>query len=32
MKILAIESSGMPASAALLEDEKLLAEYTISYQ
>ncbi len=32
MKILAIDSSGLVASAALLEDEDLIAEYTIHYK
>ncbi|MCR5161901.1 MAG: tRNA (adenosine(37)-N6)-threonylcarbamoyltransferase complex dimerization subunit type 1 TsaB, partial [Lachnospiraceae bacterium] len=32
MKILAIESSGMPASVAVLEDETLLAEYTVNFK
>ena len=32
MKILAIDSSGMPASAALAEDDQLIAEYTIYYK
>lgn len=32
MKILAIDSSGMPASAAILEDGRLLADYTVHYK
>ncbi|MCD7806380.1 MAG: tRNA (adenosine(37)-N6)-threonylcarbamoyltransferase complex dimerization subunit type 1 TsaB [Lachnospiraceae bacterium] len=32
MKILAIDSSGLAATAALLEDEDLIAEYTIHYK
>jgi len=32
MKILAIDSSGMPASVAVLEDGLLTAEYTVHYQ
>ena len=32
MKILAIDSSGMPASVAVLEDGILTAEYTVHYQ
>ncbi|MCR4908989.1 MAG: tRNA (adenosine(37)-N6)-threonylcarbamoyltransferase complex dimerization subunit type 1 TsaB [Lachnospiraceae bacterium] len=32
MKILAIDSSGLVASAAVTEDEKLLAEYTVNYK
>ncbi len=32
MKILAIDSSGMPASVAVLEDGLLRAEYTVHYQ
>lgn len=32
MKILGIESSGMVASVALVEDENLIAEYTINYK
>jgi tRNA threonylcarbamoyladenosine biosynthesis protein TsaB len=32
MKVLALESSGMAASAAILEDDKLLAEYTVNYK
>ena len=32
MKILAIDSSGMTASAALLEDGLLRAEYTVNYK
>ena len=32
MKILAIDSSGMPASVAVLEDGTLTAEYTVHYQ
>lgn len=32
MKILAIDTSGQVASAALMEDEKLVAEYTIHYK
>ena len=32
MKILAIDGSGVSASVAILEDEKLIAEYTINYK
>ncbi len=32
MKILAIDGSGLAASVAILEDEKLVAEYTINYK
>ena len=32
MKILAIDSSGLVASVALLEDDTLLAEYTVNYK
>ena len=32
MKVLAIDSSGMTASIAIIEDEKLIAEYTIDYK
>lgn len=32
MKILAIDSSGMPASAAVVKDGKLIAAYTVNYQ
>jgi len=32
MKILAIDSSGLVATVALLEDEELIAEYTINYK
>lgn len=32
MKILAIDSSGMPASAAVCEDGTLLAEYTVNFK
>lgn len=32
MKILAIDSSGLTASVALAEDDKLIAEYTINHQ
>ena len=32
MKILAIDSSGLVASAAVLEDGLLLAEYTVNYK
>ncbi len=32
MKILAIDSSGMPASAAVCEDGVLLAEYTVNFK
>ena len=30
MKLMAIESSGMTASAAILEDEKIVAEYSVN--
>lgn len=32
MKILAIDSSGLVASAAIIEDETMIAEYTINYK
>lgn len=32
MKILALDSSGLVASAAVVEDENLLAEYTVNYK
>lgn len=32
MKILAIDASGVAASVALLEDDKIVAEYTINYK
>ena len=32
MKILAIDSSGLVASAALLDEETILAEYTLNYK
>lgn len=32
MKILALDSSGLVASVAVLEDENLLAEYTVNYK
>lgn len=32
MKLLAIDSSGMTASIAVTEDEKLIAEYTVDYK
>ena len=32
MKVLAIDSSGLVASVALLEDDTLLAEYTVNYK
>ena len=32
MKLLALDSSGLVASAAVLEDEVLLAEYTVNYK
>lgn len=32
MKILALDSSGLVASVAVMEDEKLLAEYTVNYK
>lgn len=32
MKILAIDGSGVAASVAILEDEKIVAEYTINYK
>ena len=32
MKILAIDSSGLVASVAVVEDDNLLAEYTINYK
>lgn len=32
MKILAIDSSGMTATCALLDDEQIIAEYTVNYK
>ena len=32
MKILALDSSGLVASVALIEDETLVAEYTMNYK
>ncbi len=32
MKILALDSSGLVASVALVEDDNLIAEYTIQYK
>ena len=32
MKILALDSSGLVASVALLQDETLVAEYTMNYK
>ena len=32
MKVLALDSSGLVASVAVLEDENLVAEYTIQYK
>ena len=32
MKILALDSSGLVASVAIVEDERLLAEYTVNYK
>lgn len=32
MKILAVDSSGMPASCAIVQDDVLLAEYTVQYK
>lgn len=32
MKVLAIDSSGLVASAAIVEDDRLLAEYTVDYK
>ncbi|MBE5943039.1 MAG: tRNA (adenosine(37)-N6)-threonylcarbamoyltransferase complex dimerization subunit type 1 TsaB [Lachnospiraceae bacterium] len=32
MKILAVDSSGLVASVALMEDENLIAEYTVNYK
>lgn len=32
MKIIALDSSGLTAGVAILEDEKLLAEYTVDYR
>ena len=32
MKILAMDSSGLPASAAILENGTLLAEYTVNFK
>ena len=32
MKILALDSSGLVASAAVMEDDILLAEYTVNYK
>lgn len=32
MKILSIDSSGLVASVAVVEDDNMLAEYTINYK
>ena len=32
MKILALDSSGLVASVALIEDENMIAEYTVNYK
>ncbi len=32
MKILAIDSSGLVATVAVLEDDELIAEYTVNYK
>ena len=32
MKILALDSSGLVASVAVMEDEAMLAEYTMNYK
>lgn len=32
MKILAIDSSGLVASVAIIEDDNMLAEYTVNYK
>lgn len=32
MKILAIDSSGLVASVAIVEDDNLIAEYTLNYK
>ena len=32
MKILALDSSGLVASVALIQDETLVAEYTMNYK
>ena len=32
MKILAVDSSGLVASVAIVEDENLIAEYTVNYK
>lgn len=32
MKILALDSSGLPASVAIVEDDNLIAEYTVNYK
>ena len=32
MRILAIDSSGLVVSVAVLEDEEMLAEYTVNYK
>ena len=32
MKILALDSSGIVASVAVVEDDTLLAEYTVNYK
>ena len=32
MKILALDSSGLVASVAVVEDNQLLAEYTVNYK
>ena len=32
MKILALDSSGLVASVAVVEDDNMLAEYTVNYK
>ena len=32
MKVLGLDSSGLVASVAVVEDENLLAEYTVNYK
>ena len=32
MKILALDSSGLVASVAIVEDDNMLAEYTVNYK
>ena len=32
MRILALDSSGLVATVAILEDEQMIAEYTVNYK